>query len=107
MAADDGTIIRSIDKRKAIARDRTLAIALIRGADATRYGTLIVGLSNQYAMGKDDYPTDITSGYSLLVKYKTPENTRARNPTPSQLAGALRPVPRLSHNEERPPTSTE
>ena len=87
MAADDGTIC-SIDERKAIAHDRTLAIALIHGADATRYGTLIVGLSNQYAMGKDDYPTEITSAYSLLVNYRTPENTRARNPTPSQPAGS-------------------
>ena len=40
-------------------------------------------------MGKDDYPTDITSAYSLLVNYRTPENTRARNPTPaSQPAGS-------------------
>ena len=52
MAADDGTIC-SIDEQKAIALDKTLAIALIRGADATRYGTLIVvGLSNQYEIGE-------------------------------------------------------
>ena len=51
MAANDGTI-RSIDERNAIACDRTHAIALIRGADATRYGTLIVGLSNQFCNGE-------------------------------------------------------
>ena len=41
-------------------------------------------------MGKDDYPTDITSTYySLLVNYsRTPENTSARNPTPIQPAGS-------------------
>jgi hypothetical protein len=52
---DDGTKL-SVTERKAIARDRTLAIALIRGANPTRYGTLLADLSNQYAMGNDDYP---------------------------------------------------
>ncbi len=76
--ANDGTL-RSTDERKAIARDRTLAIALIRGADITRYGTLIAGLSNQYTAGKDNYPTDITSAYSFLVNYTTPVNNRPRH----------------------------
>jgi hypothetical protein len=67
---------RTNDERKIIARDRTLAITLIWGADPTRYGTLIAKLSNQYAMGKDEYPADISSTYSLLVNYKTPTNTR-------------------------------
>lgn len=87
--ADDGTE-RSTDQRKALARDRTLAIALIRGSDRTRYGTLIDDLSNQYAMGKDDYPSDITSAYSLLVNYRTPTNARSRQteaPASNQTAG--------------------
>jgi hypothetical protein len=64
-----------VEERKAIARDRTLAIALIRGADPRRYGTLLITeLANRYAMGTDDYPTDITSAYGLLVNYKTPVN---------------------------------
>lgn len=48
-------------ERKAAARDQTLAVALIRGADPTRYGTLIAELANQYTMGTDRYPNDITS----------------------------------------------
>jgi len=76
-STDEHGTVRSTEERKNIARDRTLAIALIRGADTTRYGTLIADLSNQYAMGKDDYPTDITSAYSLLVNYKTPMNARS------------------------------
>jgi hypothetical protein len=74
---DDGTKL-SLAERKAIARNRTLAIALIRGANPTRYGTLLANLSNQYAMGNDDYLTDITSAYSLLVNYKTPTNAQIR-----------------------------
>ena len=75
---DEGTM-RDENTRKAMARDRTLAVALIRGADPTRYGTLIADLSNQFAMGINNYPSDITSAYSLLVNYKTPSNARVRN----------------------------
>ncbi len=71
--AEDGTT-RSDAKRQAMARERTIATALIRNADPSRYGTLITDLANQYAMHKDNYPTDITSAKSLLVMYKTPAN---------------------------------
>lgn len=50
-----------------MAQDQTLAIALMQGANATRYGTLITDLSNQYTMGIDNYPVDITAAYGLLV----------------------------------------
>jgi hypothetical protein len=77
---DDDGVTYSENDRKEIARDRTLAITLIRGADRTRYGTLLAELSNQYAMGKDEYPnTDLSSAYSLLVNYRTPTNARTRN----------------------------
>jgi len=72
--APDGSI-RTIAMRKTMARDQTLAIALVRGADPRRYGTLITELSNQYAMGMDNYPTDLTAAYGLLVNYKTPVNS--------------------------------
>jgi Zinc knuckle len=75
---DENKKPRSITERTAIARDRTLAILLIRSADPTRYGTLIADLSNQYAMGKDEYPTDLSSAYSLLVNYTTPANAKER-----------------------------
>jgi hypothetical protein len=94
-AKDEQGNLRTDDERKIIARDRTLAITLIRGADPTRYGTLIAELSNQYAMGKDEYPTDISSAYSLLVNYKTPTNARGQDkprrntPQPSPEASAL------------------
>ncbi len=41
----------SVEERTKLARDRTLAVALIRGADPTRYGTLIAELANDYAAG--------------------------------------------------------
>ncbi len=44
--APDG-MARTESERRNAARDETLAMALIRGADPTRYGTLIAELSNQ------------------------------------------------------------
>jgi len=76
--APDGTT-RTQAQRTTMARDQTLAIAFIRGVDPTRYGTLVTDLSNQYAMGIDNYPSDLTSAYGLVVNYKTPTNERARH----------------------------
>ena len=79
----DGGALNTIEERKQMARDRTLAAAVIRGADPTRYGTLITELANQFAMGKNDYPSDITAAYSMLVNYRTPTNSRPRNAAPA------------------------
>lgn len=75
---DDGTRYSDAERMK-IARDCMLAAALIRGSDPSRYGTLVTDLANQYSKGKDEYPKDLTSAYSLLVNYRTPMNTTARN----------------------------
>jgi hypothetical protein len=78
---DDEGNARDVAARTALARDRTLGMALIRGADQQRYGTLIIDLANQHAMGIDNYPHDLTAAYALLVNYKTPVNSRPRRPT--------------------------
>ena len=79
-AEDEDGNVRDIATRAALARDRTLGMALIRGADPQRYGTLIMDLANQHAMGIDNYPHDLTAAYALLVNYKTPANSRPRRP---------------------------
>ena len=81
---------RTEDERRSAARDETLAMALIRGADPSRFGTLIAELSNQFARGRNEYPTDLNSAYSLLVNYRTPTNTRPRNSTGSDNANSQR-----------------
>ncbi|KAI2494383.1 hypothetical protein MHU86_20155 [Fragilaria crotonensis] len=70
----DNGLPRDVQRRKALARERTLAMALIRSADRSRYGTLITDLRNQYASGRDEYPTDVVTAKGLLVTYKTPVN---------------------------------
>jgi hypothetical protein len=68
-------------RRKEIARDKTLAAALMRGADPTRYGALLADLSNARSRKDgDEYPTDINAAYSLLANYKNPVNAETRNP---------------------------
>ncbi|KAI2493285.1 Reverse transcriptase (RNA-dependent DNA polymerase) [Fragilaria crotonensis] len=71
---EDGTAVTN-DDRRSRAYEKTLAIALITGSDPSRYGTLVAHLSNQYAMGRDEYPSNVTAAYNLLVNYRTPENT--------------------------------
>ena len=72
--AMDGRKLSETDRKK-IARDCcTLAAALIRGADRTRFSTLQTNLENQYSNGKDEYPTDLTSAYGMLATYRTPIN---------------------------------
>ncbi|KAI2513803.1 hypothetical protein MHU86_586 [Fragilaria crotonensis] len=75
-ADNDGIKRSNEERRKHIAKDTTLVMSFISGADhQQRYGTLITSLPNSYAMGKEYlYPIDITSAYGLLVNYKTTEN---------------------------------
>jgi hypothetical protein len=63
---------------KEAGQQETLAMALLRGADQTCYGTLLDHLANQFASGRDEYPKDLTAVYSLLVHYKTPSNASTR-----------------------------
>ena len=87
-------------------RQETLAMALLRGADRTRYGTLLDHLANQFASGRDEYPKDLTAAYSLLVHYKTPSNARTR-PTGTNNSSSTNSTPISStpdHNAA-PPSS--
>ena len=77
-ATDTAGMPQTVAQREEIVHKETLAMLMIRGADATRYGTLIVELSNQFAMGKDDYPKTMTDAASLLTTYETPTNQRPR-----------------------------
>jgi hypothetical protein len=58
------------------ARDRTLALAFLKGADRKLYGTLWIELENQFTRQHDQYPHDLTAAYNLLLNYKP--TTRAR-----------------------------
>ena len=72
----------SLPTRRAAAKQETLAMALIRGADPARYGSLLLDLSNQFAAGRDQYPKDLLAAYALLIEYKAPYNARPRTDPP-------------------------
>ena len=41
-------------------------------------------LSNQYMLGNDQYPADLTQAYGMLVNYKTDKSTKSRtDPVPT------------------------
>jgi hypothetical protein len=53
--AAEGTT-QTDDERRSVARDQTLAAALIRGADPTRYGTLIARAGKPVYHGHQQVP---------------------------------------------------
>jgi hypothetical protein len=60
-------------------RQEVLAMALLRGSDQTKCGSLLGHLANQYASGCDKYPKDLTTAYSTRVHYKTPSDAKQRS----------------------------
>ena len=58
------------------AYEKSLAIALITGADPVRYGAMITRLSNRYAQGFDEYPNTPTIAFNLMVTYEKEQDAR-------------------------------
>ena len=76
--ADDAT------KRFKIARNHTLALAILRRANCRCFGILRANLENQFSRGNDQYPTNLTAAYSLLVNFKPPKRDEPRRNPRSQ-----------------------
>jgi hypothetical protein len=91
----------STAEKKKAAYDRTLATAFLDNADPIRYGSLLSHLSNQYTLGTNQYPRDLTAAYGLLVNYQPPPTPAAR-PTPTTHT----PVPSTVANSTSPNTNS-
>ena len=61
-------------------RDLFLASLCIQNADKVRFGVLIANLANQFLMGHDEYPDDLTNAQGLLTNYQVPLNNTRRVP---------------------------
>ncbi len=59
------------EKFALIAYNEFLAYQLIRGADPKRSGLLLQELSNDYAIGNDNYPEDLVAAMNALANFKT------------------------------------
>ena len=51
------------------AKDRTLALAFIQGADRNRYAQLHIDLVNSFSRGQDIYPVNVTEAYNMIVNH--------------------------------------
>jgi len=59
------------------ARNRTVAILFLKGADRRIYGNLLTDLENQFSRGVNQYPDDLVVAYNLLLSHK--ENKPTNN----------------------------
>jgi Zinc knuckle len=81
---DDDNGMLNVATRTLKARGCTIAMAFLRGADARRYANLWSDLANQQTRGNDQYPTDLTEAYALLVNYHTPNQARQQQQANAQ-----------------------
>jgi hypothetical protein len=64
------------------AKKKSIAIGFLKRANRRRYTGLWSDLENLFTRGTDQYPTDLTSAYNLLLNYKPPPNGIYRPPKP-------------------------
>ena len=68
------------DDMNAYVRERNIAIAFIHRADPIRYTSLLNRLSNDFALGRDNYPTTLTGAFDMLQTYRGPRLNVRGNP---------------------------
>ena len=51
--------------------DRAQGVAFLRNTNAQRYGPLMIDLANQFSRKNDQYPSNLTEAYNLLVNFKS------------------------------------
>ena len=69
----DGYYVNDQDKIQDLsekAYQQFLTVLYLENTDQTRYGSLVSGLSSQYALGNDQYPKVITTAYNVLSNHK-------------------------------------
>jgi hypothetical protein len=69
-----GTPLKDMDKTATLAiqqeaEERYLAVAIMIGADRSRFGTLLEDLQNNYLQKRDNYPKTMAESYNLLTNW--------------------------------------
>ena len=67
-AEDKGKII-SRDEARVIVKDKMQGLDIIKKADRKRYGELLTGIRDKFALGLNVYPTNLNKGYDLLESF--------------------------------------
>jgi hypothetical protein len=58
-----------IAKQINYAKNQSIGVGFLKRADKRRYGGLWTKLENSFSHGQDQYPSDLTSAYNLLLRY--------------------------------------
>jgi hypothetical protein len=77
----EGSTGLSAEEKSKKAHDRAVALKFLQGADRRTYGTLWVGMQNNYSLGLRQYPSDLTEAYTMLLNYVPPETLTNRDRT--------------------------
>jgi len=77
---DAAVTARAAETRRKTSREAYLAALCIQNADRGRFGTLIAHLANQFLLGRNEYPQDLTEAQGFLHNYQTPANATRRVP---------------------------
>jgi hypothetical protein len=72
-ATDEQTIKTSKE-----GKEKYLAMSLIRASDQIRYRRLMDHLQNQFTMGYNNFPTNVTVAYNLIINYRVTGQSIAR-----------------------------
>jgi hypothetical protein len=64
-SANDAQILEA----RKVGKEKYLDMALILAADNSRYSRLMNDLVNQFTMGHNNYPVNITSAYNIIINY--------------------------------------
>ena len=52
--------------------NRAVATQFMFGADRRLYGAMWINLQNNFSLGLNQYPTDLTEAYNMLLNYVPP-----------------------------------
>jgi hypothetical protein len=61
-----------------VGKEKYLAMSLIRASDQSRYSRFVDDLQNQFTMGYNNYPVNVTAAYDLIINYRLTGQSTAR-----------------------------
>ena len=65
------------------AKDWYIAYCFLHNSDVHRYASLLTMLSNQYMLGNDQYPNDLTQAHGMLVHFKIAKKSKKPDQVPT------------------------
>ena len=67
---DDMEVMKAFDNAASVSEREFMACHFLRQLNQKRHGQLLVFLENQFTLGNDVYPKNLTDAYNLVIKWK-------------------------------------